>query len=106
MTAPVILIKNQKRYKGQGVYIGRPSFLGNPFSIGKDGGREVVIAKYQVWLEERLDHDCAATRMFVELFDQLCSGQELTLICWCAPRRCHGEVIRDLLLEAWREKYL
>ena len=106
MTEPVILIKNKKRYNGAGVYVGRPSSLGNPFSIGIDGGRDEVIAKYQVWLEERLDHDCAATRMFIELFDQLCADNTLTLICWCAPKNCHAKVIADMLLQAWREKYL
>jgi hypothetical protein len=32
------------------IYIGRPSIWGNPFEIGKDGGRTDVIEKYEVWL--------------------------------------------------------
>lgn len=32
------------------VYIGRPSILGNPFTVGRDGTREEVIAKYEDWL--------------------------------------------------------
>lgn len=104
MSEPVIHIKNQKRYQGSGVNVGRPSGLGNPFVIGRDGGRDEVIDKYKVWLNEQLNHNCPATRMFVSLFDELCEKKELTLICWCSPRRCHAEVIRDLLLQAWKEK--
>jgi Domain of unknown function (DUF4326) len=46
----MIRIENKKYYSGDGVYIGRPSILGNPFKIGKDGTREEVGQKYRVWL--------------------------------------------------------
>jgi hypothetical protein len=81
VSEPVILIRNQKRYQGPGVNVGRPSGLGNPFVIGRDGGRDEVIEKYRVWLGERLNHDCPATRMFIELFDELCAKRELV----CSP---------------------
>ena len=32
------------------VFIGRPTDFGNPYSIGKDGNREEVYAKYDVWI--------------------------------------------------------
>ena len=32
------------------VYIGRPSIWGNPYAIGRDGTRDDVIAKYEVWI--------------------------------------------------------
>jgi hypothetical protein len=35
-------------------YVGRPSALGNPFVVGRDGSREEVIAKYRRWLWARL----------------------------------------------------
>ena len=35
------------------VYIGRPSFWGNPFSIGKDGNRDEVIEKYENYIRNR-----------------------------------------------------
>ena len=31
-------------------YVGRPSPLGNPFVLGRDGNREEVIAEYRHWL--------------------------------------------------------
>jgi len=50
----MIKIVNRKTHCGEGVYIGRPSLLGNPFQIGRDGTREDVIAKYRVWLWRRI----------------------------------------------------
>lgn len=70
------------------VYVGRPSPWGNPFSIGKDGDRDEVIAKYIAWLHENPDFVARARR---EL-----AGKDL--ICWCAPCKCHGELLRDIAL--------
>lgn len=64
------------------VYIGRPSIWGNPFVIGKDGPRDDVIAKYETWL---LGNG--------KLVDQLAALAGKDLVCWCAPARCHGDVL-------------
>ena len=36
-------VVNKRDYKGPGEYIGRPSCLGNPFHIGRDGNRHCQI---------------------------------------------------------------
>jgi len=36
----MIMIENKKTYRGNGIYIGRPSLLGIPYAIGKDGTTE------------------------------------------------------------------
>lgn len=64
------------------VYIGRGSKWGNPFVIGMHGTREEVIAKYEVWLRSQRD----LLKALVELH-----GKDL--ICFCAPRFCHGELL-------------
>ena len=50
----MIRIENKKTYRGEGVYIGRPSRLGNPFKIGQHGTREEVIRRYRVWLWQQI----------------------------------------------------
>ena len=60
------------KHRAGAVYIGRPSVWGNPFSIGKDGDREEVIAKYIAWLHENPD--------FVERIRRELVGKDL--ICW------------------------
>lgn len=104
----MISIVNKKTYKGDGYYIGRPSPLGNVFSHLPNtlaahcvASREEAIEKYREWLREKLKTDNEASREFRNLLGFYRKFGELTLICWCAPKyRCHGEVIRDFLLEA------
>lgn len=70
------------------VYIGRGSIWGNPFVIGKDGSRDAVIAAYERWI-----------RTQPTLLAQLPALKGATLGCYCAPLRCHGEVLLKLLKE-------
>jgi len=74
----MIRIENKKTYRGDGVYIGRPSLLGNPFKIGQHGTREEIIQRYRAWLWQQV------------------------LVCWCKePGRsvgCHGDVLESSLL--------
>ena len=67
------------------VYIGRPSEWGNPFVIGEHGTREQVIAMYRFWLWEK-----CGSEFFV---DKLAALHGKTLVCWCAPAPCHGDVL-------------
>lgn len=64
------------------VYIGRPGKWGNPFIIGTHGTRDEVIEKFRVYaLEQGLDR---------------AAHEELkgkVLGCYCAPNRCHGDLL-------------
>ena len=68
-----ITIVNRRNGRVAGVYVGRPSVLGNPYGIGPDGSRHDVVDKYRAWLREQYRHDGA-------------------------PQPCHAEVIRDAVL--------
>lgn len=72
------------------VYIGRPSTFGNPFTIGFDGDRKRVIGLFTIYFYDRLAHEDAFREKVHEL-----AGK--TLICYCYPKACHGDVIADYL---------
>lgn len=78
-------IKSKKAPK-DAVYIGRPSKWGNPFSIGKDGTRDEVIAKYEQWVQTQ-------PQLLADIKAEL-RGKDL--VCFCAPLKCHGDVIIKL----------
>lgn len=82
------------------VYIGRPSPLGNPFILGRDGGRAEVIARYRTWLQEQLAVG-PGNPVHTALQRLLAAAERrpLRLVCWCAPLPCHGDVIAELLRE-------
>jgi hypothetical protein len=77
-----------KRSGEKGVYVGRPSALGNPYSIGQDGGRATVIQSYRRWLWRRLQ--AKDSRVLAALREL---SEDSVLVCWCAPAACHAEVI-------------
>lgn len=62
-------------------YIGRGSKWGNRFVIGRDGDRETVVAKHERWLADQ--HD------LLRALDEL---RGCDLVCFCAPRLCHGNL--------------
>jgi len=67
------------------VYIGRGmySIWGNPFIIGVDGDRDEVIGKYEAWIVDQPDI-IAQAKLHLK-------GKDL--VCFCAPLRCHGDVL-------------
>ncbi len=67
------------------VYVGRPSRWGNPFVLGRDGMRDEVIAKYRAWIVQQ-----------PALMAALPELRNKDLVCWCAPERCHAEVLIEL----------
>ena len=86
-----------KRYESTGIYIGRPSILGNPFVIGKDGSRVEVVRKYSEWFYEQLGSNRALIEEIERLQYHYKINKQLTLVCWCAPLECHGDVIKEYL---------
>ena len=89
-------------------YIGRGSPLGNPFSHmentkakTKVETREQAIEAYARWMLEQIQ---AGNQIVIDEMDRLAhiamSTGKLTLRCYCAPKSCHGDVIKQVLLEA------
>lgn len=58
--------------------------IGNPYLIGRDGSREMVVAKYARDLDAQLDK--SGTR---EWMVDIMAGKKLA--CFCKPEMCHGD---------------
>lgn len=83
-------MKVVNRYKeNYNVYIGRGSIFGNPFVIGKDGNREEVIKKYEIWVRKNPTQ--------LQLIKDL--PEKSILGCFCKPKACHG----DIIVKIWKE---
>lgn len=96
---PIIIVN--KHHSKSGEYIGRGSPLGNPFVIGQHGTREQVIAKYKVWLREQIDAgNQTVLSELNRLGNKAIDDKGLALQCFCYPKPCHGEVIKEKLVEA------
>lgn len=89
-----------KHRGGVGHYIGRGSPLGNPFSIGPQYTRDQAINTYEGYLTDKIR---SGDRLICEELNRLgdlAQDGPLRLLCFCAPLRCHGDVIRRVLITA------
>jgi len=68
------------------VYIGRPSKWGNPFKLDDEGQRNDVIELYRDYILKN-----------EELMSQIEELRGKNLVCYCTPKRCHGDVLMDIL---------
>jgi len=68
------------------IYIGRPGFWGNPFTV-KEYGRERSILLYKEFLREQINEDP------YKWIPALAELQGKTLGCWCDPEPCHGDIL-------------
>ena len=87
---PKVYNKRHNNVPKDAVYIGRPSKWGNPFEIGKDGDRGMVVLKYRNWMRTAKAPDPRPLR-----------GKDL--VCWCRPKEgfngklmCHGQILAGL----------
>lgn len=80
------MAKVYNKHKGDApknaIYIGRGSPWGNPFKIGVHGSRDQVC--------NRFEQEVLPTLVLEPLRGK-------NLICFCAPRRCHGHSILKAL---------
>lgn len=93
-----------KYHTSEGEYIGRGTPLGNPFSHMTGTKAQVIVAtreeavgKYKEWLSRKIrakDPEILAelNRLLV-----LARRGDLKLKCFCAPKDCHGDVIKEFL---------
>lgn len=99
-------LRNEKPTQPWQVRVDRASVLGNPFVMNNESERNLVCDKYEEYFKEQ----CNTNR---EFFDEIAriyhiyhNYGKLELFCWCAPKRCHAETIRNFLLEKSKPYYV
>lgn len=95
------------------IYIGRSmktqklkgSPLANPFRLSDSKSREQCLSQYRNWLNGQLQINSPARAELGRLVE-LAKKFPLKLACWCAPESCHGDIIREKIIEALEEEKL
>ena len=89
-----------RRTTTSGEYVGRPSPLGNPFQLAGHT-RDDVIDAYVEWLAFKIrTKDSTVCGELERLRQKAIKNKKLVLACWCAPLRCHAQVIAETLAKA------
>jgi len=91
------MIKIGIKGKDKGVYVGRPSILGNPYKMKTIYDRNEVCDKYEVWFEKHKDDDAIKQELDRLMDIYYHNDNKLILTCYCAPNRCHAETIKKYL---------
>ena len=75
--------------------------LGNMFVMKDESERDLVCKQYEIWLYERVGlQDVAIINELIRLAAIYEKHGRLRLFCWCAPKKCHAETIRELILHS------
>lgn len=85
----VVNIKTCKDWGKDGdIYIGRGSPWGNPFKMKNNSAEERtrVIEEYKIWFEKH-----------PKKFTELVCARPLRLGCFCKPKPCHGDYLKEKL---------
>ncbi len=82
------------------IKVDRSSPLGNPFYMRLESQRDKVCDDYRDYIYKEIR---AGNKRIIQELERLCQiyktyGQ-LRLFCWCAPKRCHSETIREIILK-------
>ena len=83
-----------------GVDIGRGSLFGNPFKMENksDEERNRVCHEYEMYLFKAMGTpDCELMQALDILYKKWRRDGYLYLVCYCAPKDCHGDIIARYL---------
>lgn len=93
----MIKIGNIRTFKPDGsiaIRVDRGTPLGNPFYMSNESLRDFVCDRYESYF------NTPHTIIFNEELDrivELAKTNDITLLCWCYPKRCHAETIKKYI---------
>lgn len=96
-------LRKQKPSKPYDFIVDRTSPLGNPFFMKDESYRDNVCNKYQIFFNKQINGSSTSSKQFIKELQKLIQAYkqygQLRLFCWCSPKRCHSETIREFILE-------
>ena len=78
--------------------VDRATVLGNPFRMASEADRDTVCDRYSSYCWQAYNSNPEYRLAINALVRKHQLGHDIALGCWCAPKRCHAESIRDLVL--------
>jgi|GEM_PF-1442963 len=97
-------VVNKRTFRGVAIPIGRPTIFGNPFSHLSHSRAEIVVSdrytaimRYASWVVTGKDPQLK--RPPTSIHEAIRRGEldkPLTLMCFCAPLACHGDVLDEI----------
>ncbi|AFC22386.1 hypothetical protein F353_gp04 [Vibrio phage CP-T1] len=76
------------------IRIDRLSIFGNPHHLHFEKDRTDVISKYETWFIEQINTNGLFKTLVEDMVNDVRKGVSINLMCHCAPKPCHGDVIK------------
>lgn len=103
-----ILVVSKHKYQptDHDFYIGRGSPLGNPFTHLRSHSkaiyhcltRDEAIGRYRPWIKEQIETKApGVNELLQKILESVIAGNDVQLVCFCAPLSCHGDIIREII---------
>jgi hypothetical protein len=91
-------LRNERMVNAYDVRVDRKSVLGNPFYMKDESKRNEVCDKYSIYFYNKIkNNDEAFINELHRLLNIYKKYGKLNLFCWCYPKRCHAEVIKNYI---------
>lgn len=81
------------------IYCGRGSAFGNPFVMDNESQRDTVCDQFKEYFDDALINNQYAIDKVNELVERVRNGEDINLGCFCAPKRCHCDYIKQVIEE-------
>jgi len=103
MSVQIMNLRNSKPTENFDFIVDRRTVLGNKFILNAEEQRDSVCDKYHTWFWQ-----CAHTQDFFTYLADITEAYRkyghVRLFCWCVPKRCHAETIKEYLTRLEQEK--
>jgi hypothetical protein len=91
-------LRNHKPIHEYDIIVDRRNILGNPFYMKDESQRHQVCVNYANWLIDNKEKD-KIYKELLRLVNIYSKYNKLRLFCWCAPKQCHAEIIKEWILD-------
>ena len=81
------------------IKIDRTTPVGNPFVMKTEADRDKVCNQYRANFDQFMQKK--EFKDYINHIFEESKRHDIVLGCWCAPKRCHGETIKEYVLEMY-----
>jgi hypothetical protein len=95
----IVNLKNYKLNKDEVlIKVDRSNkILGNKFYMANESTRDLVCNQYREWFKEQIKMPNSDVLVELRSIYTIAKSNDISLGCWCAPKRCHAETIKAFL---------
>ena len=106
MAIEIMNLHKEQPSKPYDVIVDRTTPLGNPMYMGWSCTRDEACDFHAEFLPEMIEKKrediCKEMNRIYELYMEY---NKLRLFCWCAPKRCHAETIKKIIIAKFQERH-